>query len=180
MNEEKDLKDLVLEQVEKSIKEIMDAGLNPDNLESLYKLVDIHKDLKHEKYMKIKEEDIMRYGTYKRGYGEYGEGSYGERSGDNRGRYTEGYSRRGVKGTGRGRYRGEEILDDMYNTYGNYNEVKEEYNRSGNYGAKEDTMKSLDYMMASAYDFVCMLNEDAESPEEIEIIKKYTKKMSEL
>ena len=72
------------------------------------------------------------------------------------------------------------MLDEMYGTYEEYNEGKEEYDRSGNYGAKEDTMKSLESMMMATYDFVCMLKEEAETPEEMEIIKKYARKISEI
>ena len=60
----------------------------------------------------------MRYGYNRRNYGrdEYGREDYG---------------RRGVKGTGRGRYnrrgnyRGEEMIDNMYSNYGEYNDGKE-------------------------------------------------------
>ena len=47
-------------------------------------------------------------------------------------------------------------------------------------GKVVDSIKSLDYMMASVYDFVCMLEEDAKSDEEIDIIRKYARKISEL
>ena len=175
--ENKVMQEKVIEQVEKSINEITESGVTPTNLDNLGKLIDIHKDIKYEEYMKAKEEDFMRYGNYGRGsYGrdEYGEvyNTYGRRSRDSRGRYTEGsYGRR---------YRGHDMLDEMYGNYENYNMGHEEYNRSGNYGAKEDTMKSLESMMMATYDFVCMLKEEAQSPEEMEIIKKYSRKISEL
>lgn len=175
--ESKNIQEEVIEQVEKSIKEITDSGVTPTNLDNLGKLVDIHKDLKHEEYMKIKEEDIMRYGTYGRGYGE--DNYNGGRSRDSRGRYTENYGRRGVKGTGRGRYRGEEMMDEMYGAYMDYNDGKEEYNRSGSYGAKEDSTRSLEDMMMSITDCVTMIFQEAE-PEEKEIIRKHIRKMSEL
>ncbi len=179
MEEEKETKDLlgqVLEQVESSIKEISESGLTSENVDSLYKLVDIHKDLKNEEYWKIKEEmKYMRYGTYG-----YGEDSYGRRSRDSRGRYTESsYGRRGVPNSGRERYRGEDMMDEMYGAYRNYNESKEEYNRSGNYGAKEDSKRGLEDMMMSITDCVCMIFEEVE-PEEQEIIRKHIRKMSEL
>ena len=41
-------------------------------------------------------------------------------------------------------------------------------------------MKSLEYMMQSVVDFVEMLKEEAKSQEEMEIIKKYTRKISEM
>ena len=53
-------------------------------------------------------------------------------------------------------------------------------NDGGSYGAKEDAMKALDYMMKSVVQFIQMLEEDASSQEEIQLIKKYTKKISEM
>jgi hypothetical protein len=71
------------------------------------------------------------------------------------------------------------MIDDMYMEYDNYNEGKEQ-SRRGSYGAKDDVVKSLEYMMESVACFVEMLMEDAESQEEMEIIKHYTKKISEM
>jgi hypothetical protein len=51
-----ELKCKVLEDVEKQIELIKDEGVKPDNVEYLYKLVDIHKDLKNEDYWKVKED----------------------------------------------------------------------------------------------------------------------------
>lgn len=111
----------------------------------------------------------MRY----RDYGEYGDESYGRRGvpGSGRGRYRDGYGRRG-------NYRGEDIMDDMYQAYGDYSEGKEEYNR-GNYGAKEDSMKSLEYMLKAMEDFGMYLLEDASSEQEKNMIRQTLKKMSE-
>ena len=164
MEEKNNIQDKTIEKVEEKIMSILEDDITPDNLDNLGKLVDIHKDIKNEKYWKIKEEKYMRYGNYDRG--SYNRGSYG------RDEYGEGsYGRRGVKGTGRGRYRGEDMLDEMYQ---NYNE----YNESGNYGG--DTTKSLEYMMQAVYDFVCMLSDEAQSPEEMQIIKRYSRKISEM
>ena len=88
--EEEKLKKLI----EKGINSIIEEGLEISDLDNLYKLVDIHKDLANEEYWEKKKEAIeMRY----RGYGN----DYGRRSRDSRGRYRE--SGRG----GSNRYRGE-------------------------------------------------------------------------
>ena len=76
-------------------------------------------------------------------------------------------------------YRGQRVLDEMYNGYRNYNDGKEEYNR-GNYGAKNETMKSLEYMLEAVTDFIEMLQNDASSQEEVDMIKHYTRKISEM
>ena len=197
MEEEKketEVIDKVTEEAEKLISAILEEGIQASNIEFLYKIVDIHKDIANEKYWKEKEEEIMRY----RGYGEdsygeyrgnpYNEGSYRDGS---YGEYSEGgsYGRRGVKGTGRGRYRGgqgsgryrgHEMIDEMAQHYGNYSESRENYNESGSYGAKEDSKKYLQYMLESVEDFMMMLEQEADSEEEVQMIKKTARKISEM
>lgn len=167
--QELQLSDKVTNKVEEKINKIIDTGIQSENVDYLYKLIDIHKDLANEDYWKCKKEVLKM--RYRDDYGmEYGTGSYG---------------RRGVPGTGRGRYmargnyRGEEMIDDMREMYGDYSESREEYDR-GNYGAKEDTMKSLDYMLKSVVQFMQMLESDASSEEEMQLIKKYARKISEM
>ena len=54
---EKPIQEDVLGKVEDNIKELLNTeGLKRDNVDYLYKLVDIHKDLKNEDYWKVKEE----------------------------------------------------------------------------------------------------------------------------
>ena len=165
------INDQVNKQVEEKIKKIVEVGVQSDNVDYLYKLVDIHKDLANEDYWKCKKEVMkMRYrgdyGTEEYGAGEYG--NYGRRMRDDRGRYmARGYDTK---------YRGEEMIDDMRDMYGEYSENKEEYGR-GNYRAKDDTMKSLDDMLQSVVDFMRKLQDEADSPEEVELVKKYAKKI---
>lgn len=109
----------------------------------------------------------MRYRPYGN-YGHYEE--YNEY-----GRYDNEYGRRGVDA----KYRGHQYMDRMYNDYGRYEEGRREYNR-GDYNAKEDTLKSLEYMLESMVDFVKMLKSEANSQEEMELIREYTKKISEM
>lgn len=157
--ENKTMQKEVIEQVEKSIKEITDSGVTPTNLDNLGKLVDIHKDLKNEEYWKIKEE--MKYMRY----GNYGEDSYGRRSRDSRGRYMDSYGRRGVKGTGRGRYRGEELMDEMYGAYSDYMDS----NEYGTYGTGE-SMQKIEIMADSLMDFIEHIKKEAKTPEEKQLI----------
>lgn len=174
--EEKENKtiDKVTEEIDKTLNRLMEQGVQSNNIDFLYKMIDVKKDIAE---IKKEEEEMMykgrrSYRDYGEGrgrnqYGEYNEGSYGRRQRDSRGRYMEGTSY------------GHEMLDEMYGAYGEYHEGRQEYNR-GNYGAKEDTMKSLEYMLESMVDFVEMLKNDASSQEEINLIKKYTKKISEM
>lgn len=166
--EDKKILEELKQQTEKKIEEVMKQGLQPNNVDMVYTLMDIHKDIANEEYWKEKGEHMR----YSRG------GSYNERGRMN---YNEGYSARGRgrQRDSRGRYKGHEMIDDMYMEYDNYSEGKEQ-SRRGSYGAKEDITKSLEYMMESVVCFVEMLMEDAESQEEMEIIKHYTKKISEM
>ena len=173
--EDKTINKEVSKHVEEKIETIIEQGINSNNLDTLYKLVDIHKDLSNEDYWEMKKEEIKmryRYGENSN-YGEYGESNYGAR-----GRQRDGRGRYSARGRG-GRYRGQEMLEEMNQNYGEYSEGKEEYNR-GNYGAEGETIKSLEYMLESAVDFFEMLKEEASSQEEMELIKKYARKISEM
>lgn len=183
---EKTLLERLKEKTEKVLDNVLEQGIQEDNIDILSKMVDIHKDIANEEYWQEKKEVMkMRYR-----YGDNEMGNYGEYSdGYSDGGYSGNYGRRGVKGTGRGRYRGgrgsgryrgEEMIDEMQFHYGNYSDGKDEFSAGGSYGAKEDTMKALDYMMKSVVQFVQMLEEEASSQEEMQIIKKYTKKISEM
>lgn len=154
------------EETEKKIGEVMQQGIQANNVDMLYSLVDIHKDIANEEYWKEKEEH-MRYKTYgERGRGDYNEESYGRRQRDSRGRYME-----GSRG---GRYRGHDMIDEMYDGYSEYSEGKSRY------GAGPETMEPLEAMLESVMDFMEMLKRDAGSQEEIELIRHYAKKISEM
>ena len=174
--EEKRFQDELKEKTEQAIKTVTEQGINNNNIDFLYKAIDIHKDLCNEKYWEVKEEYYM-YGNY----GEYNDGSYGRRgvAGTGRGRYRDGgssgsYGRRGVKGTGRGRYRGEEMLDEMMYQYGNYSEGKEMY------GADQDTMQSFKYMLKAFKDYYKHLKQEASTSEEVQMLEDTAREMLEM
>lgn len=173
---EKTILEKVNESAEKKIEEIINQGLAQTNVDYLYKLVDIHKDIANEKYWKVKEEYYMYRGYDEGGYS----GEYGARRRDSRGRYMEGnysegnYGRRGVPGTGRGRYRGEEAIEDMSYHYGNYSEGKERY------GADQETMKSFKYMLKSFKDYYKHLKQEANSQEEVQMLEDVAREISEM
>lgn len=175
MEQEKNWCENIKEQAEEQIKKIANEGINAGNINYLGEIVDIHKDLANEEYWKVKEENYMRY--RESSYGNYDE-MYGTRRRDSRGRYMDGgsYNRRGVPGSGRGRYRGHEMLDEMYDNYGNYAEA----NNSGSYGAKEESKHSLRNMLNSAEDFFAVIMEEAQSPEEIKMVKETARRISEM
>ena len=105
-------------------------------------------------------------GSYDGGsYGSYAEDGYSQaRRRDSRGRYAG---------------EGEEIIDEMYNAYKEYSMGKEDMNM-GNYGAKSDTMKSLDCMMKGIVEFVETLKKEANSQEEVKLIEEYAREISEM
>ena len=164
--------DKVTEEVDKSIKRIMEQGVQTNNIDFLYKMIDVKKDIAEIE----KEEQEMMYSNYGN-YGREDDMMYsGGRRRDSRGRYMEGgsYGRRGVKGTGRGRYRGEEMMDEMAYHYGNYNEGREQY------GADEETMKSFKYMLKSFKDYYKHLKDEASSQQEVKMLEDVAREISEM
>ena len=151
-------------EVEKIIKQITESGLQTANVELLYKLIDIHKDINNEEYWEKKEENIMY-----RDYDNYS----GGRSRDSRGRYMDSYGRRGVPGTGRGRYRGYDMIEEMGEHYGDYSEGRDTY------GNDRETEKSFDKMLQSLEDFTYLIMQEADSQDKIEKVRKTAKKISE-
>lgn len=134
---------------EESINKILEEGLNTNNLDHLYKLTKINHI--------AKEEENMNYGNYggrRAGYDSYGRDAYGR---DNYGEYgRDAYGRRGYDM----KYRGEEELDRMHGEYGRYMASRERY------GAGEETDKSFHYMVKALEDFIMVLKEEAESPQQ--------------
>ncbi len=158
-----EIKEKLIEEVDKGISGIIEQGIKDENIDILSKLIDIHKDVKNEEYWEKKGEAIeMRY----RDYNEYGNRGYGRNNYDRRGRDS------------RGRYRGEDIMEEMMERYDEYNEASEEMNR-GNYGAESGMVKSVEGIMKNIYEIVCELSE-ADSPEVMRVIKKYSKKIEEM
>lgn len=161
--------DKLKEETDKSMKRVLEQGVQTNNVDFLYKMIDIKKDIAEIE----KEEQEMMYGNY----GRYDDMSYsGGRRRDSRGRYMEGgsYGRRGVPGTGRGRYRGEEMMEDMMYHYGNYNEGREQY------GADEETMKSFKYMLKSFKDYYKHLKDEASSQQEVQMLEDVAREISEM
>lgn len=130
---------------EESITKILDEGITTNNLDHLYKLTKINH--------MAKEDENMNYGNYGnyngRGPGHGSYGNYGEYGRDN-------YGRRGYDM----RYRGEEELDRMSGEYGRYQESRSRY------GAGEETDKSFHYMVKALEDFIKVLHEEADTPQQ--------------
>lgn len=150
---ENSVEEKTIKKTEESIKKILDDGLNTNNIDNLYKLSKI-------KHM-AKEDKEMNYGNYgnyggrRAGYDSYGRGSYGEY-----GNYGD-YGRGGYGARGRDtRYRGDDELDRMYGEYGRYQESRSRY------GAGEETDKSFHYMVKALEDFIRVLHEEAETPQQ--------------
>ena len=153
------MEEKVIEKVEEKIQHILDEDINTNNLDHLYKLSKI-------KHM-AKEDKEMNYGNYGRrpgydsygenygNYGNYGEGSYGE--------YGRGsYGRRGRDM----KYRGENEMDRMAGEYGRYMDSRERY------GASEETDKSFHYMVKALEDFIKVLHEEANSPQQKQMLNE--------
>ena len=161
----------VKEQIEEIIDDIVEEKIQPENVDYLYRLVDIHKDLANEEYWEVKKEDIkMRYrnysdGSYGRNYSEYGNEVPGA------GNYRRGrYSARGYDT----KYRGEEMMNEMMYHYGNYSEGREQY------VADNETLKSFEYMLKSFKDYYKHLKKEASSQQEIQMLEDTAREMLDM
>ena len=140
----------VIEKMKESINNQLEQGLNTQNIDVLYKLVDIYKDMK--------EVENMNYGNYMGrnvGYDSYGR-NYGNME------YGRNYGRQGYDM----KYRGNENLDRMYNEYGRYQESRNRY------GNGEETDKSFHYMVKALEDFIRVLHEEAETPQQKQMLRE--------
>lgn len=54
--EKKEIMSCVKQLVENELTEMLNVGIQQDNLDDIGKLVDIHKDIENEEYWKIKKE----------------------------------------------------------------------------------------------------------------------------
>jgi hypothetical protein len=95
------------------------------------------------------------YGGRRAGYDsygrdEYGRGGYGEYGRDS-------YGRRGYDM----KYRGDDSLDRMAGEYGRYMESRERYG-----AGSQETDKSFMYMVKALEDFIMVLKEEADSPQQ--------------
>lgn len=143
------------EKTEESINKILDEGITTNNLEHLYKLTKINHI--------AKEEENMNYGYGNYGRENYGRGNYGEY-----GNYGN-YGNYGARGRDR-RYRGEEEIDRMAGEYGRYQESRNRY------GAGEEADKSFHYMIKALEDFIMVLHEEAETPQQKQMLNEALQK----
>lgn len=160
-----DLKRASLDKVKQLLQE-NSGEITGNTLEAIGDLVDIYKDIANVEYWCEKEESEM-YGRYGRDY--YGRDSYGNYD---RSYGRDSYGRR--ERDSRGRYRGHEYMDEMYDEYSKYMEGRSRY------GANEDTKKSLEYMLRSMEDFARMLKEDASSEEEVQMIRQTAQRIAQM
>lgn len=103
-------------------------------------------------YKDIKEVECMNYsGNYGNSYGRPGYDSYGRRGVDMK-------------------YRGGEYLDRMAGEYGRYSESY------GRYGASQETDKSFHYMVEALKDFIKVLHEEADTPQQKQMLQEAIQK----
>ena len=143
------MEEKVIEKVDEKIKHILDEDINTNNLDHLYKLSKIKHMAKEDKEMYGNYGNYGNYGGRRPGYDTYGRDNYGEYGRDS-------YGRRGYDM----KYRGDEELDRMAGEYGRYMESRNRY------GTGEETDKSFHYMVKALEDFIKVLHEEAETPQQ--------------
>lgn len=137
----------LIEKTDEALEKKLEEGITTNNLELIYKLKKINHMAKEDENM------YGEYGNYGRrpGYDSYGRDEYG------RGYYRENYGRRGYDM----KYRGDEEMDRMVGEYGRYQESRSRYG-----AGSEETDKSFHYMVKALEDFVMVLKEEAETPQQ--------------
>ena len=139
------MEEKLIKATKEALERQLEQGLNTNNLDIIYKLTKINHMAKEDNNM------YGNYGNYsgrRPGYDSYGEyGNYGRRGRDMR-------------------YRGDEELDRISGEYGRYQE-----NRS-RYGASEETDKSFHYMIKALEDFIKVLHEEAETPQQHQMLNE--------
>ena len=149
------MEDKVIEKVEEKIQHILDEDINTNNLDYLYKLSKIKHMAKEDKEM---YGNYGNYGARRPGYDSYGRDNYGEY-----GNYGENYGRRGYDM----KYRGDDSLDRMSGEYGRYMESRQRYG-----AGSQESDKSFHYMVKALEDFVMVLHEEAETPQQHQMLNE--------
>lgn len=146
------MEDRMLKLAEETLERTIKDGLTTNNLDIVYKLSKIKHLAKEDKEMN----NYGNYGARRPGYDSYGNyGNYGDYG-------RESYGRRGYDM----KYRGEEEMDRMAGEYGRYQESRSRY------GAGEETDKSFYYMVKALEDFVKVLYEEAETPQQKQMLNE--------
>lgn len=138
---------------EESINKILEEGITTNNLDHLYKLTKINHIAKEDENMNYGYYgNYGNYGARRPGYDSYGRDNYGEY-----GNYGENYGRRGRDM----KYRGDDSLDRMSGEYGRYQESRQRYG-----AGSQESDRSFHYMVKALEDFVMVLKEEAETPQQ--------------
>lgn len=169
------------EMIKKELTEIENKGINANNLEVINKLASIYKDLGEIKQMEEGGQKMQDYGRYRDGYEArgYRDGyrAYNEDGYRDYGNYEE-YGRRGVPGSGRGRYsRMRDHMERMMDGMDQYEYGKERYMAGGDDGR---VMEGLEKLMYAICMFVESAMDFADTPQEKEAIRKHIQKISRI
>lgn len=170
----------LLEKVKKELEQIAQQGLTGNNLDITFKLVDIAKDLGEIQKTEKGGRQMGQYDAYGRTYRDSYTDDYRNSSYDRMYRDGE-YGRRGVPGSGRGGYRGDDrftrSLDRLYEGVEDYQYGRDRYMHGG---SEQQMIDGLENMMYA----VCILIETAmdaaDTPEAKEAIHKHLKKIKSM
>ena len=175
--------DKLCQMIEAELDRKIENGLATSNLEYVYKLVDIYKDLKNIEYWDLKGEyygtvlDEMSAGGYSYAADDYDDGMmYSERRGqrrDRRGRYSNagGSSyRRGAS------YADGSRMNGTGTTYDRYMDLKQSYRSGGTGDCKQRMMATLDEYMDEFTGQLEEMMHNADCAEERDTIKRYISK----
>lgn len=174
--------DKILNDAKKELSQIEQVGLNAGNVDVATKMLSIIKNVG--KIRKMEGEEMREYRdggnyTYRGGDYEFTTRGRGNYRGDD---YEGEYGRRGVPGSGRGRYshyddRMMERLDRIADGMEMYQYGRDRY-RGGD--SEERMTDGLEKMMYAVCTFVESAMDFAETPQEKEIIRKHIQKLAKM
>lgn len=148
----------LLEKVERELDKIGEKGLTSSNLDTVYKLIDIYKDIKESKY-------------YEEMCG--GRETYNERS---RSRYNDHDRERHYHPWDE---RVERYFGKIKDGIDDYSEGRDRY-RDGDGQNREQMIKGIDMAMSALVSFVETLYDHTETPREKDVIKEHIEKLKKL
>lgn len=141
------------EMIETELKDLLSIGIQEDNIDNLSKLIDIHKDLENEEYWKYKK---MKHSDSNQEKEIISNNTQKEKC-------------RNL----------ERKMQEMMEHCENYSSAVNAMSR-GDYEAAEISMRSLRYMLESACQFMDMLARESKSSEEMQLIRKYARKIGDM
>ena len=174
------------ENAEQELKDIEKKGLNRDNVDNAYRLVEIIKGI--DKINMMQDSGEYSRDGYSRDMEDYSrDGGYGGGNSRDRGYSRDNYDNGNSYRRGRNQRTGEYMHRPNYSRLSGddtdmdeYRNRKREYSNSRDEGSKGRMLDALEDFMCGVSSMVKQICRDADCREEREIVKKYAREIAEM